>query len=556
MPYANQSAMTIGKYRLIAELGHGGMSDVYLAVVKGMGGGRKLFVIKQLRANLAEDEAFLTKFLDEARLAAKLSHRNVVATHEVGEDDGRYYIAMEYLDGQPLKRVIHRAKARFGLDLHLRVMLDVLRGLHHAHELRDYDGTPLGVVHRDVSPHNIFVTYSGDVKVVDFGVAKALDSVTETSAGVMKGKLAYMAPEQARGAEVDQRADVFSVGVLLWESIARKRMWAGQNSARIAERLVHGLIPDLREEAPDAPDDLVGIVRRALSADVSERYQSAQEMHDHLASHVELAGIRVSAEDLGHRVAHVFDDERILMQTIIERQLRRVLAARADDDSMVGMVTLGRMTTSSSARTPTTGGDESDEEKERDSAAGRCRRGAGPGGKLMVGAGLAVTLIATGGLTGWVWSRAEPNESVAAGPPPSSVSATSSDPAREPEPDTKPDTGSIHVQIRARPSHAKLYLDGTPLPSNPFDDERPEDAEVHHVRAEAPGFLHATRKVRFNADVVVDLDLARTPVDAASLPTRTVAARSASGRPPAPPGSVPPVEPTKRPIDTHDPWSP
>ncbi len=225
--FTNQDAMTIGKYRLIAELGHGGMSDVFLAVSKGMGGFHKLLVIKQLRPNLAEDEEFLSMFLDEARLAARLSHRNVVATYEVGEDGGRYYIAMEYLEGQALKRIIHRAKTRFGLDMHLQVVLDVLKGLHHAHDLCDYDATPLGVVHRDVSPHNIFVTYAGDVKVVDFGVAKALDSSTETSAGVMKGKLAYMSPEQARSGDVDRRADIFSVGVLLWEGVTGQRMWGG-----------------------------------------------------------------------------------------------------------------------------------------------------------------------------------------------------------------------------------------------------------------------------------------------------------------------------------------
>src|SRR5215470_12051463 len=158
-----------GKYRLIAELGHGGMADVYLAVARGPAGFSKLVVIKRLRANLVDEPEFVSMLVDEARLAGRLNHPNVVQTNEVAQVGDQYFIAMEYLDGQPFHRILHRSEKLqpFPFALHLRVLADVLAGLHHAHELKDYDGSPLGVVHRDTTPQNVFVTYDGQVKVVD-----------------------------------------------------------------------------------------------------------------------------------------------------------------------------------------------------------------------------------------------------------------------------------------------------------------------------------------------------------------------------------------------------
>ena len=183
-------AATLGKYQLIGELGHGGMAKVYLALAAGPAGFNKLVVIKQILTELGEDSDFLAMFLDEARLAARLNHPNVVQTNEVGEDNGRYFLCMEYLEGQPLNRVLTRlvTKATLGSRLPLaqllRILSDALSGLHYAHELCDFDGSPLSVVHRDMSPHNIFVTYSGQVKLVDFGIAKAQSSSVETRAGI------------------------------------------------------------------------------------------------------------------------------------------------------------------------------------------------------------------------------------------------------------------------------------------------------------------------------------------------------------------------------------
>ena len=186
-----------GKYQLFASLGRGGMADVFLSVARGQMGFNKLAVIKRLRQALAEEVAFRNMFLDEARLAARLSHPNIVHTYEVGEQGGVYFIAMEYLEGQSLNKVLKeslRRKEVIEPEIAARIVADALAGLGYAHELRDYDGRPLSIIHRDISPHNIFVTYDGHTKLVDFGIAKAALSSTETEVGVLKGKVAYMSP--------------------------------------------------------------------------------------------------------------------------------------------------------------------------------------------------------------------------------------------------------------------------------------------------------------------------------------------------------------------------
>ena len=222
-------------YRRIAELGRGGMATVHLAAMQGSHRVTKLVVVKELRPELAVNDEFVVMFFDEARLAARLNHPNIVQSYEVGEEDGRQFIVMEYLEGQPLHRVWNKLQAagKMSLALNLQVVHDVLAGLDYAHELTEFNGTHLKIVHRDISPHNVFVTYTGDVKVVDFGIAKAADSSTQTRVGTLKGKLTYMPPEQAMGEPVDRRADLFAVGVLLWESAAGRRLWQGMNDGAI-----------------------------------------------------------------------------------------------------------------------------------------------------------------------------------------------------------------------------------------------------------------------------------------------------------------------------------
>lgn len=316
---------SFGKYRLIAELGQGGMADIFLGVAQGPMGFTKLVVLKRVLARLADDPTFASMFIDEARLAARLQHPNVVQTYEAGEIDGQYFIAMEYLEGQSLDRIIRRTRGTKSLDPHILycVLIDALAGLQYAHELSDYDGTPLGVVHRDATPQNIFVTYDGQVKVVDFGIAKAARRTTEaTQAGVLKGKTAYMAPEQVAGKDLDGRCDVFAAGVMLWEMATGQRMWAGFDEVGILGRLLTGDIRrSPREVVADVPLPIDRICQRALAPKVEDRYASAEEMQQELEQYVGSIGKRPSRREIGEHVTELFSDKRAKIRGIIEEKL-------------------------------------------------------------------------------------------------------------------------------------------------------------------------------------------------------------------------------------------
>ena len=309
-------AGTLGRYRLLVGLGRGGMAVVHLAVMHGQGGFNKLLVIKQINEQFTVDPEILGMFLDEARLAARLSHPNVVQTNEVGQDGERHYLTMEYLDGQPLNRILWRMNGRGGLPLglHLRVIADVLGGLHYAHELADYDGAPLGVVHRDVTPHNVFVTYDGTVKVVDFGIAKARDSATHTKVGIIKGKIAYMAPEQARGEPVDRRADIFAAGVMLWEALTGMRPWKGQSELTILKKLLAGEFPSARAINPEIPARLEAILLKALAPDRKDRYATAAAFQADIEAYLETTGRAPEHRELGRLVSVHFQAERAKIQ--------------------------------------------------------------------------------------------------------------------------------------------------------------------------------------------------------------------------------------------------
>ena len=313
-----------GNYRLIAELGRGGMADVYLAVTEAtLGGFRKLVVVKILRSSLAEDEDVLKMFLDEARLAARLNHPNVVQTNEVGEYDGQYFIAMEYLEGQTYSRVTRRLNGdRLPLSIRLHVLKQALSGLHYAHELNDYDGTHLRVVHRDVTPSNVFVTYDGQIKLLDFGIAKALDSSTETRAGVLKGKVGYMAPEQMGAASpIDRRTDVYSAGVVLWEMLTGTRMWKGIKPSEAMGRVLRGEVPRPSEANPDVAPELEAICMHALAYLPDDRYATATELEAELDKYLEANPPRPSDREIGSLMIDSFTDDRARMRAVIEAQL-------------------------------------------------------------------------------------------------------------------------------------------------------------------------------------------------------------------------------------------
>jgi serine/threonine-protein kinase len=300
------------------------MAVVYLAASQGPRGFTKLVVVKELKEEFTEDSEFTSMFVDEARLAARLNHPNIVQTYEVEEQQGHFFIVMEYLEGQPLSQTRSRL-ARLGATLRdhqVRVLCDVLEALHHAHELADYDGRPLNVVHRDVSPHNVIITYDGIAKLVDFGIAKASDQSSQTRTGVIKGKLAYMSPEQAFGKPVDRRADVFAVGVILWEAITGRRMWKGNAEGAIAHRLSIGDVPKITEYVPEPPPVLQAICERSLAPRSADRYPTAAAMRADLESYLATVAQKPTARELGGIVAQAFAEERARLASLIEEQMR------------------------------------------------------------------------------------------------------------------------------------------------------------------------------------------------------------------------------------------
>ena len=326
-----------GRYYPIAQLGRGGMSEVYLAIARGPAGFNKLVVIKRLLAGLVAEAHFLDMFLDEARLAARLNHPNIVQTNEVGMSDEKYFIAMEYLDGQPLLKIVQRLLPQpLPVHIALGIVSHVCSGLHYAHTLADFSGTPLGIVHRDVSPHNIFVTYAGQVKIVDFGIAKAANRTTETETGILKGKIAYMSPEHIGGVELDGRSDVFSLGVVLYEVLTGQRMWgAPTRDVNIVKRLVTGDVPGSpRSIAPNVPADVDRICQRALAVDRDKRYGSALEMQKDLEESIARLPQRASEREVGDLIAGLFEKERQTIAGVIEKQLSLLDVSSTEEFSL------------------------------------------------------------------------------------------------------------------------------------------------------------------------------------------------------------------------------
>ncbi|HEY2515665.1 MAG TPA: serine/threonine-protein kinase, partial [Polyangiaceae bacterium] len=302
---ARAADAVVDQYHLIAQIGAGGMAEVYVATREGRGGFRKLTCLKILRGELATEPDMVAMFMAEARIAARIEHPHVVQTFEVGESaDGEHFIAMEYLEGQAYSRIRPPGTTRqaFPVALHLKVIAEALGGLHYAHEMRDFQGTPLNLVHRDMSPNNVMVTYDGVVKVLDFGIAKAAGA-SATRTGILKGTVGYMAPEQARGEELDRRTDLYAVGVMLWEALAGQRVWQGQNEVTILTKLLNEPIASPRTVDPSVPEELERICMKALAREREARYATAAELQADLERYLETSGARVTAREIGKAVS-------------------------------------------------------------------------------------------------------------------------------------------------------------------------------------------------------------------------------------------------------------
>jgi tRNA A-37 threonylcarbamoyl transferase component Bud32 len=323
-PEGPTSVVALGKYLVLAELGRGGMAEVYLALSRGPNGFHKLVVLKLLRTHLAEDHGFLEMFLSEARLAARLNHAHIVQTYEIGVEGGRHAIVMEYLEGRSLSEVEEVAGGEpLPLNLGLRVLSSTLAALHYAHELRDVNGQPLDLVHRDVSPQNVLITYDGQVKLLDFGIAKAASDASHTKTGVFKGKLRYTSPGRFIGEENDRRSDLFSVGVMLWQLLTRRRLWQGMNEGAVMKELAkRSPIPAPRSVDPTIPEKLDAICNKALAISADERFQTAAEMEEALEDYLANESGGVTSRAMARFMEERFGEKRARFRETLDEQIR------------------------------------------------------------------------------------------------------------------------------------------------------------------------------------------------------------------------------------------
>jgi serine/threonine-protein kinase len=305
----------LGRYEIITHLASGGMASVYVARMTAAAGFHRLVAIKRMHGHIAGDEQFVKMFMDEARLAARIRHPNVVPTLDLENDDSGLYLAMEFIEGDSLLGLLKAAAKRgerMPAEIALRVTLDALQGLHAAHELFGDRGEPLNLVHRDVSPHNILVGQDGAARITDFGIARAEERIAHTREGQIKGKLSYMAPETTSGGPFDRRADIFSSAVVIWECLAGRRMFKAGNDIELLRALLDNPIPHLREVAPEYTEALDAVLARALERDPEARFNTAADFADALegaAAPLEIATQRAVAayvKDLaGEHIAEV-----------------------------------------------------------------------------------------------------------------------------------------------------------------------------------------------------------------------------------------------------------
>ncbi|MFO0661759.1 MAG: serine/threonine-protein kinase, partial [Polyangiaceae bacterium] len=301
----------LGRYRVVDEIGQGGMASVHLARMDGPGGFQKWVAIKKIHAHLTEDEQFVHMFLDEARIAAQISHANVSQVFDLGETNGTHWLAMEYLHGEPLREVmrcVEEGAPRMDPSIAAKIIADAAEGLHAAHDLRDKNGNLLGLVHRDVTPHNLFVTYEGTTKVVDFGIAKVAGRLSSTRAGTLKGKLAYMSPEQVRGQEIDRRTDIFALGVVLWELTTGHRLFRMDSDLETLEKVQNCVVPPPSTIVDGYPPDLESVVMQALAKNKERRFQTARDFSRALQQHLMRRGVLIGNEEVAAYMQHLFHD--------------------------------------------------------------------------------------------------------------------------------------------------------------------------------------------------------------------------------------------------------
>ena len=301
-----------GKYLLLDRVNIGGMAEVWRAKTFGAGGFERIVAIKRILPNIAEDEEFISMFLDEAKITVQLNHANIAQIYELNHLSNSYFIAMEYVSGKDLRAVFDRCRKRgepAPIPLTCFAIAQCCEGLDYAHRAKDRQGRDMSIVHRDVSPQNALISYDGEVKVIDFGIAKAAGKATKTQAGILKGKFGYMSPEQIRGLPLDGRSDIFAIGVCLYEMLTGERLFVGDSDFSVLEKVrkVEVLPPShFNRKIPDA---LERIVMKSLAKDVDDRYQHATELAEDLRSFMYSTGNQFARKDLAAFMKATFAED-------------------------------------------------------------------------------------------------------------------------------------------------------------------------------------------------------------------------------------------------------
>ncbi|MGZ3690652.1 MAG: protein kinase domain-containing protein [Pseudobdellovibrio sp.] len=279
----SQTYEQFGKYLLLEKVAAGGMAEIYLAKSGAANGLNKFFAIKRILPQFSNNEDFVSMFKEEAKVCINLNHSNVVSIFDFGIEQGQFYLVMDYVEGRNLRQIINELKKSnksFSIDQALYLVKEAAAGLDHAHRCVDStNGKPLNITHRDMSPQNVMVSFEGEIKVIDFGIAKAETEAEDTKAGTLKGKFSYMSPEQAEGQPIDPRTDVFALGIVLWELLANDRLFTGSNEAAILRKVRDCQVPPIRKINPTVPQELERIVMKALAKDKNVRYQTAANLH-------------------------------------------------------------------------------------------------------------------------------------------------------------------------------------------------------------------------------------------------------------------------------------
>lgn len=521
------------RYERLLVLGSGGMANVHLALAIGQGGFNRLVVVKSMHETLLAQREACEMFLGEARLCARLNHPNVVQVSEVVEAPTGPVLVMEYLDGLPLSAVYRTAGDAFTLPMRLRAICEVLAGLHYAHELADYQGRPLGIVHRDVSPQNVFVTYTGQVKLLDFGIAKATSWGDQTHSGVIKGRLAYMPSEQLTSGRVDRRTDIYAVGCLLWEAIAGGRIWENRSDRDMMRSVLAGKLPPLRERVGALDPALESIVTRATAAEPESRYPTVEAMRCELEEFLSSSSVRVTTRDIAALLSRLCSETREQRQRAIREAVAKVDAAALTQlegpaAESYSASAIRRASPDTESSLSITGSRGTPRPLQALAAAPRVDEQAASTPSVPLGRGsrswplaAGFAVLAAGAGVIWFHTKAPP-------PPAAGVKAAAMAPMTTA---AAPSSASTYrLTVETSPPDARVFVDGKPAKGSPAVAEVAANTE-HWVRVASEGRQTTERRVRVSEDTVVSLvlpELAAAPKASSSKLLKRVASRQST----------------------------